>query len=157
MVLIERLISILTIGGDETDEEEGTEVVVDVEFQDIEAIIISMTTWLRSHHIIVELKNYFVAIDPFKSDFTKKFHEGPKGSEKDSHQARSAVNRDLDQMLNECFEKNYLDGSISTSALAWKLGITSLRMEGLRDYGVREKKIQVLTRIPLENDDWGAP
>ena len=157
MVLIERLISMLTIGGDETDEEEGTEVVVDVEFQDIEAIIISMTTWLRSHHIIVELKNYFVAIDPFNSDFPKKSHEGSKDSEKDSHQARSALNRDLDQMLNECFEKNHLDGSISTSALAWKLGITSLRMEGLRDYGVREKKIQVLTRIPLENDDWGAP
>ncbi|GFH44239.1 hypothetical protein CTEN210_00713 [Chaetoceros tenuissimus] len=157
MVLIERLISILTIGGDETDDEEDTEVVVDVEFQEIEAIIISMTTWLRSHHIIVELKNYFVSIDPFNSNFTKKSREVLKDSEKDSHPTRSAVNRDLDQMLNECHEKNYLDGSISTSALAWKLGITSLRMEGLRDYGVREKKIQVLTRIPLENDDWGAP
>mmetsp|Transcript_16231 Transcript_16231/g.23820 ORF Transcript_16231/g.23820 Transcript_16231/m.23820 type:complete len:1323 (+) Transcript_16231:33-4001(+) len=56
----------------------------------------------------------------------------------------------------ELVESGCLLGNISTVAMSWKLGIDLRRIRRFRDWGVREKKIDVITRVPMPGDDWGS-
>ena len=129
----------------------------DISFQNVESLLISMTTWVRSHSIIVEMKDYLVASKSSKVDVEMK-KTSPTTESKKSIDFRASpfAYEDIESIYKECISQKYLDGSISTQALSWRLGISSRRMEALRDWGVQEKKLQVVTRIPDDSDDWGA-
>eukprot|EP00979_Chaetoceros_neogracilis_P006190 scaffold1224_cov288-Chaetoceros_neogracile.AAC.23 len=154
-ILTERLVAILRT--EQANPGRDIEIGPDATFQDVESLLIYMTTWLRSHSVIVELKNYFVAIAQRETG-NKNNKEQKSGPQKNWNPLSSSVaNEDLDAILKECIRKNYLTGTVSSAALAWRLGITALRTESLREYGVRENKLQVVTRIPWITDDWSAP
>jgi len=144
--------------------------------QSVESVLIAMTVWLRSHSIIVELKDYFVSISSFleQSDEDKlvaqvvaEEYEGnskqnlpmrlnnERKSPNDLHNS-PFVHEDIADLLKKCLELGYLCGSISSTAFQWKLGISPRRLEALQNYGLRENKIHVVTRIPCVTDDWGA-
>lgn len=159
-MLMERLVA--TLSAEQINSGQDIEIGADISFQDVESLLISMTTWLRSHSVIVELKNYFVAINPLGeekcgNDKQQGFKKKGKSLGPGDVRASSLANGDLDAIFKECFSKNYMDGSVSSAALAWRLGITALRTESLREYGVRENRLQVVTRIPCSSDDWSAP
>jgi hypothetical protein len=127
-----------------------------VSFQSVEGLLISMTTWLRSHSVIIEVKEYYVAIG-HTNKTTDRNDVNPTTIEKGEIRSSPYAYEDMDAILRECISKNYLDGDLSSQALAWKLGISARRMEAFRDYGVREHKLHVVTRIPYMSDDWYAP
>ena len=160
-ILTERLVATL-LSTEHINYGREIEIGPDITFQCVESLLISMTTWLRSHSVIVELKNYFVAIAPHEAE--KPNTEKNTGPEKKGiwsgpgdARASSLASEDLDAILKECISKNYLDGTVSSAALSWRLGITALRTESLCEYGVRENKLQVVTRIPWSTDDWSEP
>jgi len=67
---------------------------------------------------------------------------------------------DFETLYNELVSKGYLSGGdISTTALVWRLGrrLEGRKIEKFREWGVREKRLMAITRIPTEGDDWGAP
>ena len=159
-MLMERLVG--TLGAEQINSGQDIEIGADISFQDVESLLISMTTWLRSHSVIVELKNYFVAINPpggekCGNDKQQGYKKKGKALGPGDVRASSLANGDLDAIFKECVSQNYMDGSVSSAALAWRLGITALRTESLREYGVRENRLQVVTRIPCSSDDWSAP
>ncbi len=157
-MLTDRLVAILTV------DEINTSSDVD---NLIESLLMSMTTWLRSHCIIVELKDFFVAIE---SSHSEKSSSGEKSKEphEDKKIDKSAfpyeyTDEDFEYIFKVCMMRDYLSGSISSTALSWRLKKDNLlaREDALfirefRDWGVRESKLQVVTRIPCDADDWGA-
>lgn len=154
-ILTESLIATLSMNHSSSGESREDEM--GVAFQSLEALLISMTTWLRSHSVIVELKDYFVAIEPVKRDSEVEKTNATNTIDRPENRVSPYAYEDMDAILRECISKKYLDGSVSSIALGWKLGLSTRRIEALRDYGVRENRLQVVTRVPCLSDDWDAP
>jgi len=154
-MLTDRLVAILSADQINNDVDNGG----GISFQSVESLLMSMTTWVRSHSIIVELKDYFVTIE---SSHSEKDVDNRQNTEKQEYKRFDSTDMraspfsddDFECIYRECIIRNYLDGSISSTALSWRLKMEALR--DFRDWGVRENKLQVVTRIPCDADDWGA-
>lgn len=139
------------------DEDDVTELMV---AQHVESVIRKMTTWLRSRAVIVELKDYLVSPNVDQTvETVVKVEESSAGIKKSNSAGDIQYlwgDSDGEALFHECKKNDYFSGKISTGALAWRIG--KRQMELVRDYGIREQKLQVVTRIPCAGeDDWGAP
>lgn len=137
--------------------------------QQVEFILRKMTSWLRSHSVIVELKDYLVSIhDENTADSAptivaedgKETEKEPIITLKKSNSAGDMIHQwsdsDGKSLYDICMKNKYFSGKVSTSALAWRIG--KKQMEIVREYGIRENLLKVTTRIPcIGEDDWGAP
>lgn len=132
--------------------------------QHVESILRRMTMWLRSRAVIVELKDYLVApdVDPEVDPKVEPtvIHEETSTWIKKSNSAGDIQylwgDSDGEALFHECKKNDYFSGKVSTAALAWRIG--KRQMEVVREYGIREQKLQLVTRIPCAGeDDWGAP
>ncbi len=127
----------------------------------VENVLKSMVTWLRSRCIIIEQKEYLTSSPDLHHDpttaATATATATATGAELQVHAHAHAD--DSNSLFFEDFisEKYQSGGNVSTVALAWKYGISLRMVEAFRDWGIREKKISSITRIPSERDDWGAP
>jgi hypothetical protein len=139
------------------DEDDVTELVI---AQHVESVIRKMTTWLRSRTVIVELKDYLVSPNVDQTvETVMKVEESSAGLKKSNSAGDIQYlwgDSDGEALFHECKQNDYFSGKISTGALAWRIG--KRQMELVREYGIREQKLQVVTRIPCAGeDDWGAP
>ena len=134
----------------------------------IENSIITMVVWLRSHEIIIELKDFI-------TKFSDSIHTTPSPSiftrEGLQHQSSSGVSHveeeeeadpepepcEEEQLYQELLEGGFLVGNISIQAINWKLGIGIQKISRFIKWGQKEKKIMVITRPALDTDDLGAP
>lgn len=128
--------------------------------QHVESIIRRMTMWLRSRAVIVELKDYLVAPDIDPKVEPAVLHDEETSTIKKSNSAGDIQylwgDSDAEALFHECKKNDYFSGKISTGALAWRIG--KRQMEIVREYGIREQRLQLVTRIPCAGeDDWGAP
>ena len=61
---------------------------------------------------------------------------------------------DYETLYHQLVSKGFLLGdNVSTMALVWQLGHKNKnKLEKFRDWGVREKRLMAITRIPTEGD-----
>lgn len=73
--------------------------------------------------------------------------------------ARSSPVSRNEAIYQELLEAGCLVGTVSTSALCWRFGLDHWRIQRLREWGLKERKLAVITRIPAHGDDffWGIP
>jgi hypothetical protein len=156
-ILTEYLVATLSVDHISSGQNHKEDLIAS--FQSVEGLLISMTTWLRSHSVLIELKDYYIAIDRANktTEIEKKSEVVPALVENAEIRSSPYAYEDMDAILRDCINKKYLDGDVSSQALAWRLGISPRRMEAFRDYGIRENKLHVVTRIPYTSDDWNAP
>jgi hypothetical protein len=149
--------------------------------------IISMAAWLRSHSVIVELKEY-LTLNPNASKVSADIATAPSvpklsqstqavkmGSSLDitntsrsrstsfdlkGHNRENLIRMTTDESNFSTLKEirpHLLEGNISLTALAWKAGLSRQHIEYFRDWGCREKILKLTFRVPIEGDDWGAP
>jgi hypothetical protein len=68
--------------------------------------------------------------------------------------SRSTNNDSDENLFKELTEMGYLNGDISIMALSWRMAIDSQK---LRRWGLRHKRIRVVSRVPTSGDDWEQP
>lgn len=152
----------------------------DISADELEDIIYEMSLWLRSHSVIVEVREYLCNIkrssNPatpvlprlFKEEGNAGHADGSKaptstqakmefGGQKRQQERATTSNqdellyRDLLEENDECF-----CGNISTVALCWKYGLDTWRLKKFKEWCVNEGNVEVVHRIPYTGDDWGA-
>ena len=141
--------------------------------QPIEDSLVEIAVWLRSHSIIIELKDYPTLINMNRhvgansnqasyydnvTNTTKRNLDGNQQSINIPFGKKNAGYSMYQNIYNELIHTGYLlTGSISTIALSWKMGLEPSTLEQFQKWGVRNKYIQVITRVPTQIDDWRAP
>jgi len=66
--------------------------------------------------------------------------------------ASNTNKNDLDENLfKELMAMEYLNGDVSIMALSWRLAIDPRK---LRHWGLRHKRVRVISRVPSSGDDW---
>uniref|UniRef100_A0A7S4K842 Nitrogen permease regulator 3 n=1 Tax=Odontella aurita TaxID=265563 RepID=A0A7S4K842_9STRA len=172
----------------------GSTVGVAAPGQSVEDVVYEMALWLRSHGIIVELREYLTAVDPIGGDANGalRVESGVDGTTSvapapvqapfapssntaapspveqialsptwshipDGGVAASATVVREEAIYHELLEAGCLLGTVSTTALCWRFGLDHWRIQRLREWGVKARKLQVITRIPASGDDWDVP
>ena len=132
----------------------------------IENSIITMVVWLRSHDIIIELKDFITKFSdithttPSPSIFTRDGlqHQSSSGVNYTEEEGGNEVEPcEEEQLYQELLGGGFLVGNISIQAITWKLGISIQKISRFIKWGQRRKKIIVITRPALDTDDMGAP
>eukprot|EP00978_Attheya_sp_CCMP212_P000483 scaffold951_cov62-Attheya_sp.AAC.1 len=143
----------------------------------VQDVLYSMAVWLRSHFIIVEIKEYLVHLSSSMggsgntSHITTPLVAGSSSDEGNRTGSDSLLNRRSrsifpaeEAMYQEILDAKCLTGNISTVALCWKIGLdnpTSVsqnrKLKRCKEWGVRENRFKVIFRVPSPADDWGAP
>jgi hypothetical protein len=104
--------------------------------KELEELLYAMTIWLLSHRVLTQMQEYLVVVD----------HE--------KEVAPSSMIPALDaneNLFRELLESEFLNGDTSIMALSWRLG---LDQQKVRNWGLRHRRIIVLSRIPAVGDDW---
>jgi hypothetical protein len=71
---------------------------------------------------------------------------------KSKSKSNNANANDLDENLfKELLEMQYLNGDISIMALSWRMAMDPRK---LRRWGLRHKRVRVISRVPSSGDDW---
>lgn len=145
----------------------------------------SMAVWLRSHLVIVEMKEFMVAVGvapsatvvspaldcpishldentALNSTGSATNHDRFRGNEGtgtgDTLGGSNAPSLSQEQLLyRELLDAGCLEGNISTVAVCWRLGLEAWKLKRFKDWGQKEHRIEVISRIPTGEDDWGAP
>jgi hypothetical protein len=143
----------------------------------VQDVLYSMAVWLRSHFIIVEIKEYLVHLSSSMggsgntSHVTTPLVAGSSSDEANRTGSDSLLNRRSrsifpaeEAMYQEMLDAKCLTGNISTVALCWKIGLdnpTSVsqnrKLKRCKEWGVKENRFKVIFRVPSPADDWGAP
>jgi hypothetical protein len=139
--------------------------------QELEDIVYSLAIWLMSHQIVCPLQDYVVLIDETpRQRSSEKSQNDPTnnqdikpGSELQQHQKRPSTpssqspsrratpTQDVDDNLFREITNTYsLNGNLSTTAIAWQLGMD---VTMLRSWAIRHPRIRLLWRVPSTSDD----
>eukprot|EP00970_Alexandrium_tamarense_P013605 scaffold3523_cov194-Alexandrium_tamarense.AAC.8 len=108
-----------------------------------EEILYSVVVWLLTQKVIVEVKDYLLAVGVIGSD--------PVGENDTQTKTSEEV------LFTELFEAGCLDGTISIPAICYRFGLDRLRMESFTAFGKRRRLIEIVSRAACSSDDWGAP
>jgi hypothetical protein len=101
--------------------------------EESEELLYAMAIWLLSHGVISQVQEYLAVVD---SDET----------------TTELKNPDVDENLfRELLESDFLNGDVSVMALSWRTG---LDLQKLKSWGLRHKRIRMISRIPAPGDDW---
>lgn len=144
--------------------------------ENLEELLYAIAIWLLSHKVLTHLQEYLVVVaasSPHPVALTtdsaasvnagsssslistlkrETEEEAPKGS--NSNLATTSTPNDPDENLfRELVEAGYFNGDLSLTALSWKTGIDP---QTLRSWGLRHRRVRVLTRMPTAADDWAA-
>ena len=150
---------------------EPTPMSVHKWLKDLEEALFSIAVWLLSHKVLVQLQEYMVVV----ADVSSPSLTGLNGngdnvsvspmiapppfsavnsrvSSIGSSAAKNSSANDWDESLfKELLEMDYLNGDISIMALSWRMAIDPRK---LRRWGLRHKRVRVISRIPSPGDDW---
>ena len=154
------------------------------ELKDLEELLFSIAVWLLSHRVLVQLQEYMVVVAEVSSPYTIGLSgngdygsmssevmpppltaEYARGTTKEHSSAAAASNtacksnnnvnanaNDWDEnLLKELLEMEYLNGDISIMALSWRMAMDPQK---LRRWGLRHKRVRVISRVPSSGDDW---
>ena len=152
------------------------------ELKDLEELLFSIAVWLLSHRVLVQLQEYMVVVAEVSSPYMIGVSgngdygsmssevmsppltaEDARGTTKEHSSAAAASNttgkcnnhanaNDWDEnMLKELLEMEYLNGDISIMALSWRMAMDPRK---LRRWGLRHKRVRVISRVPSSGDDW---
>lgn len=133
----------------------------------IQDLVFSMAVWLRSHQIIVDMKDYLIStgnIIPFSSSFHEHLDSSiPHGNtQQEQKQTHHQHKQEEVKMYNLLLQDGCLSGKISTVAICWRYGWESRKLEKFIEWSTTEcgdtqYSVEVITRKPFPGDDWGAP
>lgn len=148
--------------------------------QELEELLFSIAVWLLSHKVLVQLQEYMVAVAEASSpsligingggadnDSSSSVMMSPPSSVTEnargstitssvaavsSNAAVKSSNNDWEENLfKELLEMDYLNGDISVMALSWRIAMDPRK---LRRWGLRHKRVRIISRIPSPGDDW---
>ena len=117
--------------------------------EEMEEQLYAMAVWLISHRVLAQLQEYFVVAGANHT------HIAPSTEASTTPAVASAGGHsDADENLfRELLDSNFLNGDISSMALSWRLG---LDQQKVRSWGIRHRRIRVVSRIPKPGDDWDS-
>lgn len=150
---------------------EPTPMSVHKWLKDLEEALFSIAVWLLSHKVLVQLQEYMVVVADVSSPSLTGLNgngendsvspmiapppfsaENSRVSSTGSSAAKTSSANDWDESLfKELLEMDYLNGDISIMALSWRMAIDPRK---LRRWGLRHKRVRVISRIPSPGDDW---
>lgn len=115
--------------------------------EEMEEQLYAMAVWLISHRVLTQLQEYLVVVGADHDDIA------PAADVPSTPAVASAGGQsDADENLfRELLESDFLNGDISIMALSWRLG---LDQQKVRSWGLRHRRIRVVSRIPKPGDDW---
>ena len=139
--------------------------------KDLEEVLFSIAVWLLSHKVLVQLQEYMVVVAEvlppnlirnvdnesassiMVSPPTENVRGTSFGSLPTSNSAVKNPNSNDwdDNLFKELLEMDYLNGDISIMALSWRMAIDPRK---LRRWGLRHRRVRVISRIPSPGDDW---
>jgi hypothetical protein len=116
--------------------------------EEMEEQLYAMAVWLISHRVLAQLQEYFVVVGIDHEDLAPVADES-------ATPVVATISGGLpeadENLFRELLESDFLNGDISIMALAWRLG---LDQQKVRSWGLRHRRIRVLSRIPQPGDDW---
>ena len=169
------------------DQDPSPSISVHRWLKDLEELLYAIAIWLLSHGVLTQLQEYMVMVveiessppspSTLKADSSSSLIVPPSLSSisapptslptttttSSSSSITPALgisinrntNNDFDENLfKELIEMDYLNGDISIMALSWRMAIDSQK---LRRWGLRHKRIRVVSRVPTYGDDWEQP
>mmetsp|Transcript_5118 Transcript_5118/g.7408 ORF Transcript_5118/g.7408 Transcript_5118/m.7408 type:complete len:294 (+) Transcript_5118:1363-2244(+) len=137
---------------------------------DIKNAIVAIAMWLRSHLVITELQDYIV---PMSNSGILPSNNVPvykkEGEYLSTHKASNMASSTMMPILfgaefayeARSLYKELLSmsecsvGGITIEEFAWKMGLTPVKMKLFMEWGVKEKKIQIITRAPTFESNGG--
>eukprot|EP00536_Pseudo-nitzschia_multiseries_P015797 jgi/Psemu1/292209/fgenesh1_pg.956_\ len=147
--------------------------------KDLEDLLYAIAVWLLSRGVLVQLQEYMVAVEaPEPAPSSSRVVQAMDLDESNSSlilppigadhpcsarirsgsgasipiSTSSSSKNDVDEdLFKELMDMGYLNGDISIMALSWRLAIDSRK---LRHWGLRQKRVRVISRVPSSGDDW---
>ncbi len=117
---------------------------------EMEEQLYAMAVWLISHRVLTQLQEYLVVVGTEHEDIAP-VTEPSTISAVTTH---AGGNYEADENLfRELLESDFLNGDISIMALSWRLGLDQQKM---RSWGLRHRRIRVVSRIARTGDDWDS-
>ncbi|OEU14830.1 hypothetical protein FRACYDRAFT_241388 [Fragilariopsis cylindrus CCMP1102] len=169
------------------DQDASPSISVHRWLKDLEELLYAIAIWLLSHGVLTQLQEYMVMVveieasppspSTLKADSSSSLIVPPSLSSISAPptslpttattSSSSSItpapgisinrntNNDFDENLfKELIEMDYLNGDISIMALSWRMAIDPQK---LRRWGLRHKRIRVVSRVPTYGDDWEQP
>ena len=140
--------------------------------KDLEEVLFSIAVWLLSHRVLVQLQEYLVVVaevlspsligmnestssmilSPSAENASETLSASSVAAAASDTKAKNSNSNDWDDNLfKELLVMDYLNGDISIMALSWRMAIDPRK---LRRWGLRHKRVRVISRIPSPGDDW---
>ena len=126
---------------------------------EIEETIYNMAVWLRSHQVVIGMEEYLVAVGSHDDQTSSSVDLNDSNASSDSWNAAVESSEQQPQHPEEALYKELLQdltGNVSTAALCWRYEIDPLQLHRFRSWGVLNKKLRVVTRVPSPTDDWNT-
>ena len=102
---------------------------------ELEQQLYGMAVWLLSHRVLTQLQEYLVVVAAEHDDLSP-----------------ATVHSEADQKLfRELLDSDFLNGDVSIMALSWRLGLDPNKV---RSWGLRHRRVRVVSRAPKPGDDW---
>ena len=119
--------------------------------EELEEQLYAMAVWLLSHRVLAQVQEYFVVVGIEHEDIAPMIAADAPSTGPGMTPSLGGFPEADENLFRELLESNLLNGDISIMALSWRLGLDQRKV---RSWGLRHRRIRVLSRIPKPGDDW---